>query len=48
MRLLYVLSAAGFALFLTGLYSARRVRPQKRTHRSYAGPEGRAMAQHAA
>ena len=33
MRLLYVLSAAGFALFLSGLYSARTTQPQKRTER---------------
>ena len=42
MRLLYVLSAAGFALFLSGLYSARATQPQKRTERrsrrSYSGP----------
>ena len=31
MRLLYVLSAAGYALFLSGLYSARHTQPQKRT-----------------
>src|SRR5512132_4348179 len=42
MRLFYVLSAAGFALFLSGLYSARNIQPQKRTERrsrrSYSGP----------
>jgi len=42
MRLLYVLSAAGFALFLFGLYSARNAQPQKRAERrprrSYSGP----------
>jgi hypothetical protein len=42
MRLLYVLSAAGFALFLSGLYSARKTQPQKRAERrprrSYSGP----------
>jgi DNA uptake protein ComE-like DNA-binding protein len=41
MRLLYVLSAAGFALFLSGVYSARTTQPQKRTERrslrSYSG-----------
>jgi DNA uptake protein ComE-like DNA-binding protein len=30
MRLLYVLSAAGFALFLSGHYLARQTQPQKR------------------
>ncbi len=42
MRVLYVLSAAGFALFLSGLYSARNTQPQKRTERrsrrGYSGP----------
>jgi DNA uptake protein ComE-like DNA-binding protein len=32
MRLLHVLSAAGFALFLSGHYFARRTEPQKRAH----------------
>lgn len=43
MRFLYILSAAGFALFFSSLYAARRVRPQKRTDHA-----ARAMAHHAA
>jgi hypothetical protein len=37
MRLLYLLSAAGFALFLSGLYTSRREQPQQRTRRVYSG-----------
>jgi hypothetical protein len=36
-RFLYLLSAAGFALFLSGLYSSRRTEPRRRARPVYSG-----------
>jgi hypothetical protein len=37
MRLLYVLSAIGYALFCSGLYASRQAQPQRRMRRVYSG-----------